>query len=125
MAVLDTDILIEYLKGNDFVIDQLSTISKSEPLCTTTLNCYELLRGSLFSPDQWNIAEELLSNLIILNIDMSIIELASKKYFQFSKEGKKPSEFDHLIACICISNNQSLITRNIKDYQNYEELKLI
>ena len=124
MAVLDTDILIEFLKGDSEVNDLLVRVSKSEPLYTTYLNCYELLRGAL-SEDQSKEAEELLSNLVILNLDTSVVKFASKKYLELSKEGKRPPEFDHLIACICVVNDQRLLTKNVKDYCNYNELELI
>ena len=116
MTCLDTDVLVSLLKGKSSAVETISNLENSEGvLFTTSITSYELVKGAYISSKQnsnLKLVKDLLSNLNILNLNEEVIYTAGKIYRDLRKKGKPIGEFDILIAAICISNNETLISND-------------
>lgn len=124
MYVLDTDISIDYLKGNQEVVERILGISD---IFLTPVTIAELFYGIYRSNKPEKHKAKLLNFLegvYVLGIDIDVCEIFGKIKAKLMREGKITGDFDIMIASICIANNCHLITKNIKHYQGIEELKI-
>ena len=135
MTCLDSTFLIDLLRGNEparIKYGELRSNSelekdRAEPLCTTIVNAYELAKGAMLTKDpekNLKLVHELLSELVILELDLESVDVASKLYSELCGKGKLVVEFDTLIASICIANSQKLVT-NDKDFASITKLTLL
>jgi len=111
---LDTDILIGLLKGDRTAINTLRKL-ENEPVKTTTITAYELLKGALIStkPEENTLAvRRLLSTLQLLTLNEGSCGKASEVYKVLKEAGKMISEFDILIAGIVLYNDEALLSRD-------------
>lgn len=126
MYLLDTDIIIEYLRGNKIIVDRLVSIKKE--IYTSVISLAELYYGIYQSSKKEKNTEKLmdfLSNVEILDIGFDECELFGKIKADLKKKGELIDNFDLFIACICISNNFILITNNEKHFKKIKSLKIL
>lgn len=124
MYVLDTDVSIEFLRGNQGVVERILAMSD---LFVTPITTAELFYGVYKShrPEKHKVKLlNFLEGVYVLGIDASVCEIFGRIKADLSKKGKISGDFDIMIASICIANNCYLITRNIKHYQDIEGLKV-
>ncbi len=116
MAILDTDILVALLKGAPQAVQKVTALEQSgEPLLTTIITAYELLKGAYISQRrEENIGKvtDSLSSMQILDLSFNACQEAAKIYKELKEQGTLIGEFDILIAAIARANNQALITRD-------------
>ncbi|MDX1960212.1 MAG: type II toxin-antitoxin system VapC family toxin [Leptospiraceae bacterium] len=114
MILCDTDILIEYLKGNPDICTELESIGE-ENLAISIISYAELIRGALNQKEQKNIKVQIIS--------LSIIHTSEEISSEFQKIldnyalSHRISIPDALIAATAITTNMKLYTRNIKDFK--------
>lgn len=121
MVCLDSDIIINFLRKDKEAIRKISQL-KSEELTTTSINAFEILIGFL----RFNKSEEgyeFIKNLRILNFDFSASQKAAEISEMLRKDGMTVDLLDLMIASIAITNNEKLLTRNIKHFEKISELK--
>lgn len=126
MYLLDTDIIIEYLRGNKKVIDKL--ISLPSRKYTTTISLAELFYGIYQSSKKEKNTQKLmdfLTDVEILNIDYDNCKLFGKLKSELKKKGELIDNFDLFIACISVTNNLTLITNNDKHFKRISNLKIL
>jgi|TARA_Y100000034_G_scaffold95702_1_gene116362 predicted nucleic acid-binding protein len=112
---LDTDVLIEHLKGRGEVYKKLEIF---DDFYISILTVYEFMRGS----DQ-----EKTRYLNHLSLNYKTVILASKIYKSLYKEGTIIPDNDILIGATCIINNVPLLTLNKKHFVRLKKfgLKLV
>ncbi|MHA1150406.1 MAG: type II toxin-antitoxin system VapC family toxin [Promethearchaeota archaeon] len=130
MVVLDTDLLIAYLRDKENGIEIIHKIqSPNTPLKTTVFNVAELYKGCY---SMRNVAKglmkvktllESLNN--ILAFDDNSIQTYAKISADLKKRGLMMGSFDELIASICIANNEIFYTGNIQHFKRIKEMTLI
>lgn len=125
MYCLDTDVIINYNKGNKQTVEKIQ--ENWQNIFTTPLNVCELFKGVEFSSHPEKdllIVEETIRSMKILDLNMQ----SAKTYasdFKFLKEKGKPiEEFDMLISAIAKSYDCILVTRNKKHFENIPNLKI-
>jgi predicted nucleic acid-binding protein len=127
MVCLDTDILVAFLGGNADAIDTIRALEQTEvPLTSTSVTAYELFKGAQISSNpKYNtqLVKNLLNGLHILYLDDKASERAGNLYAELRREGKLIGEFDILIASICITNDETLVSNN-KHLRRIKKLKL-
>lgn len=127
MVCLDTDILVGLLRGDGRAIGVIEELQRRvEPLKTTIITAYELLKGAASSSkprENMRLVKEMLSNINILTLSYGACEEASRIYVKLRRRGIIIGEFDLLIAAIAIHNDELLISRD-KHFKLIEELKL-
>ncbi len=130
MVVLDTDILIGYLRGNEEAINIVLNLKKEENfLNTTVFNAAELYKGCYVMK---NVAKGLMKvkTLLealdeILTFNTYAIEEYAKISADLKKRGSSIGVMDELIASICIVHDEIFFTGNTKHFERVENLSFI
>ncbi len=111
--LIDTDILIDYVKGRQELPDIRILISE--------VTLYEFIRGTKDIPEAKKLIEE---GFIILYHDNQIIRKASEIWVSMKKTGEMIDDRDILIAAAAISKQIPLFTRNVKHYERLNKFGL-
>ncbi|HVC58702.1 MAG TPA: type II toxin-antitoxin system VapC family toxin [Candidatus Acidoferrales bacterium] len=122
MACLDTSVIIEFLHSNDIVTRLVSQYQQTEPISTTSVTEYELLKYQ--NPREAEVSRELLESLEIHAFDRSAALESSKMFMELKKKGTPISDTDILIAGIAASRNETLITMD-KDFERLGYNKIV
>lgn len=125
MKVVDSTFLIDLLRGRKEVI---KVIDGKEPLLTTQINMYEVIRG-LFLKDTPSSkliqAIEMLENIKILPLDDNSIIKSAEISSDLIKKGSIISDCDCLTAGIALSKGVNrIITRNAKHFERIKGIKV-
>jgi tRNA(fMet)-specific endonuclease VapC len=128
LPVLDTDILVSLLKGSPEATEKIRTLEESgEPLSTTIVTAYELLKGAqVSSKSEENLSKvrDSISSLQVLELSLVACEEASKIYKQLKENGKLIAEFDVIIGAITLSRDESLVTRD-RHFRSIKGIRII
>ncbi|MCI0552840.1 MAG: type II toxin-antitoxin system VapC family toxin [Anaerolineae bacterium] len=121
MILCDTNILIEFYKGNSEIVQELQKVGLSN-LSISTITAGELYFGSRDKRE----LEQIKKNLALLNqipIDADISErfLTLLEEYALSHRLSVP---DALIAATAISQNIPLYTLNLKDFRFISNLQI-
>ncbi len=125
--IIDSDILIYFLKGKKEIVNKLLQIP-SNNLFTTRINYAELKYGAYNSSRiEENLikVDEFLKNFTILEFDELSSNIFAKTKAYLKKKGKIIQDMDLMIASIAIRNNYILVTNNIKHFKRIDNLELI
>ena len=127
MVVLDTDLLVALLRGNEEAIEKIKNIEEQGEVCITPITSYELYKGVYLSSNTAkNLIQvnNLLNNIKILYFDLESSKISSKIYSYLKKKGALTNIMDQMIAAIVISKNEALTTRNLRHYKNIPNLRI-
>jgi tRNA(fMet)-specific endonuclease VapC len=136
MIVLDTDIVTLFSYGNEKIRKRIEGLSEEETLAVTLVTRMEILQGRHDSilkaanaaemqtaTQRFQAAEEMLNDFALLYPDD-----ASSRHFEAllkPKKGKKKMRrADMLIASIALAHDALLVTKNTKDYQGINGLRI-
>ena len=125
--VLDSDILIYFLKGNKNVVKEVLKYALSD-LYITRINCAELLYGAYNSI---KVEENLikinafLAQFTVLEFDEKSSKIFAQLKAKLKKEGNIIADMDLMIASITIANRETLATNNHKHFERIKELKRV
>lgn len=112
--------MIAYLRNNSEAKTKLEELAlREEPLYTTTINAFELYKGAKNSNETSKV-EKLLDVFYMLVMDRESAKMAGAIHNRSHSIG----EADLMIACITISNKQTLLTRNKKHFAQISGLKI-
>lgn len=121
MILCDTNILIEFYKGNSDIVEELKTIGLPN-LAISTITAGEMYFGARDKRELGQIKKNLsLLNQIPLDADISERFLSLLESYALSHRLSVP---DALIAATCLSRNLPLYTLNLKDFQFISDLQL-
>ena len=133
MIILDTNVISSQMAGKrDFVV--LEWLNKFDPgdLFLTTISIAEIYFGAHIVPDATR-REALIQSLSrlttayqnrILSFSLSNAENYGRLAAHRLLAGRPIETKDAMIAAICIANNATLATRNVRDFEGLD-LKLI
>ncbi len=123
---LDTDIVIEVLRGNDKVLKKMNNLPIETSICITGLSVYELYKGvfSIGGRQKEQEVEEFIEHTEVLQLDDDIEKKAGKIYADLRKNGELISDADILIAAIVLANDSVLVTNNINHFKRIKNLKV-
>jgi tRNA(fMet)-specific endonuclease VapC len=133
MNIVDTDVLIQFLRGNASALDFIKKMLEQEGIIRTTIyNVGELYKGIYESTNPAKTEREV--NDLIDDCEIVYPNLESQKIWaQITTELKKNygkqfmkdiGDIDQLIASIVLSRKERLITRNIKHYNKIRGLEI-
>jgi hypothetical protein len=121
MILCDINILIEFYKGNSDIVQKLRRVGLSN-LAVSVITVGELYFGAKDKRELGQIKKNLsLLNQIPLDADISARFLSLLEGYALSHKLSVP---DALIAATALSQNISLYTLNLKDFQFIPDLKL-
>lgn len=124
--ILDTDICIYWLKGNDRIEKKIMQVGLSAIRITVITEC-ELFYGALKSAKkEKNLAviEELKSKINTLHTTEGVSYIYGKLKSELGNKGQAIDDADLLIASIALSNTAILVTNNISHFKRIPGLKI-
>jgi tRNA(fMet)-specific endonuclease VapC len=124
--LIDTDILINSIKGNSVVNDHIAK-NASIPKAISIVSYGELLYGAKKSKHKdknASIVYRLADIFPIIGITRSTIEAFTEIKCALDAKGERLEDFDILIAATAMSLNYTLVTNNIKHYRRIEGLQI-
>ncbi len=126
MIILDSDILIAFLRKNEQAIKKIKElINRNEELAVTVFNEQEILLGALFmGKNLFEKTKEFLDVFKKINYEENDMLETIKIIKDLRKRGKRIGVIDEMIAGICISRGATLITRNVAHFSRIKKLKI-
>lgn len=121
MIVCDTNILVEFYKGNSRIVSELRDIGQKQ-MAISAITQGELCFGALNKSEMKKIMRHL-ALLNIIPLDTTISEKFSRLMEKYSLSHKLAIP-DALIAATSLVYEKDLYTLNIKDFQFIEGLEL-
>jgi tRNA(fMet)-specific endonuclease VapC len=135
MHLLDTDTLTHLYHGNSNVIEHLQNVADPD-VGTTIITRIELLKGRfdfmlkaendrqlLRAQELLSRTEELLSQLLIVPVDKAAADRFET--LRAARGLRKIGRADILIASIVLAHNATLVTRNLRHFQQIPGLKVV
>ena len=124
--LLDTNICIFFLRGNTTIKEKCLSVGRNN-LFISEMTVAELRYGAENSkdPDKSNKSVDNFINGITIVPIYSAIKLYAKEKVRLRKIGKPMNdEFDLLIGVTAVDNELVLVTNNIKDFKNINNLTI-
>lgn len=124
--LIDSDILIYFLKGKQEAVKKLSQIP-IDNLYISRINYTELIYGAYNSAkinQNLKVIEPFLDSFKVLEFTQASSLIFAKEKARLKKNGNIIADMDLMIASIAIENNCTLISNNIKHFQRIQNLEL-
>lgn len=124
MYVLDTDVSIDYMRGNQKVVEFLDSLVDVR---LTTITAAELFFGanSIDKIKITNSLKDFLQKFNMLPFQLWDAIMFGKIKADLKRKGTPIEDMDVMIAAIALSYGFTVITRNLKHFQKIKDLKLI
>ncbi len=124
---LDTDILIEYFRGNEKIVRKISSLADEDGIALTWLSFYEFFKGIYVSqkPDEEFFLKNLLATCLVLDSSFESSKIGGEIYAALKKEGKLINDADILIASIVKANQATLVTNNTSHFIRISGLQVV
>ena len=119
--LLDTCILIDYLRGEPSIYD-IFVNDREIKLSMSTITMMELMIGAL-NKREVNYIQKAFKKIDIIYIDETISKIAENLIITYSKSHNLQID-DALIAATSISKDMKLITYNISDFRYIPNIQL-
>jgi predicted nucleic acid-binding protein len=124
MTFIDTNVIIDFLAGDEKIVSTLQTLARKGEIKTTTITEYELLKHK--SELKRDVAEKFLSAITICPFDSASAKQAALLFEKLSIDGSMINENDLLIAGISLANGDLLLTRDKKfAYLKEDSIKIV
>lgn len=125
MTLLDTNTLIHYLRGQEFVISRLQGASPRD-LAIPTIVAYEIEYGTLkIGPSRRRvIVSQLLASIEQVPFDREAATESAKIRVDLESRGFLIGPMDLLIAGTALSRGATLVTNNTKEFSRIKNLRL-
>lgn len=114
MTVVDSDVLIRFLRGQPDALERLKQAQQDDVLACSVITTFEVLRGC--TAQQLAVTESLLSSLVQLPVTEEISRDAAAQYQAFRAQNVTLSMPDLLIGCTARRHGAALLTGNARHY---------
>ncbi len=126
-ALIDTDILSYYFKGDEVVIENFRNYLEDFDLIEISLITYYEIVGGLLSKNalkQLVIFERFVTENLVLPLTEESAKISAELYSSLRQNGNLIDDIDLLIAGIAIENNMTLVTNNDNHFNRIPGLKI-
>ena len=125
MYLVDSDILINFLKGKKDEVELIKKLQK-ESFYISIISVGEILEGLLETKNTKKLVsfKELLKTVTTINIDFPIIEKFASVRKSLRQKGLLIGNFDLLIASSCLTHDLILLTKNVSHFKRISGLKI-
>lgn len=113
-VLLDTDYLIEYVKGNKL-------LPPADIYHISEITAYEFIRGTRDPKEAKRVLEEMFS---IIWLDNEILELSASIWRDLRGEGEPLEDRDIIIGATAIARGIELLTLNAKHFRRLQKYGL-
>ncbi|MDE1850902.1 MAG: type II toxin-antitoxin system VapC family toxin [Candidatus Micrarchaeota archaeon] len=117
MVCLDTNIIIDYINGNEAIKKLVNSYAINEGITTTIVTKYELLVGR--DESERRTVLEFLREIKVYSLEDKAAEVAANIFRKLRISGSSISDTDILIAGISTANDETLITKD----RDFERIK--
>ena len=123
---LDTDVLIEYFKGNKDVKNRIENLGEEDIIGVTWLSIYEFFKGIFVSGkfDEGKFLQDLIDSAMVMEETYKSARIGGEIYTTLKREGNLINDADILIASIVKGYNAVLVTNNEEHFDRIEGLKI-
>ncbi|MDP3729011.1 MAG: type II toxin-antitoxin system VapC family toxin [bacterium] len=126
---LDTNIIIDLLDGNKEVSEKIEKLeNENKGFSITPIVLSELYKGAFLGNKKEEtllLIENFLKSVTLLRFEKEACKIFGEKYAELKKIGRITEESDLIIASICMTENEILVTRNYKHFKNIKGLKVL
>ena len=126
MYLIDTDHIIDYLKGKEGTVNLLQSLF-SEGLYISIISVaeiYEGIEGSKNKQRTEESFEDFLEGAIVLSINKEVCKKFGEIRNDLRKRGELIGDFDILIASTAITSNLQIITDNKSHFSKIKEARI-
>jgi tRNA(fMet)-specific endonuclease VapC len=124
LIVADSDVLIDFLRGQGKGAERVAAELQSRALVTTSISAFELHSG-VRSAKQRKSADAVLNAIPILPFGAQDASTAATIRKALDSTGQTIGMADIMIAAICLTNGCPLLTRNVKHFDRVEGLQVV
>ncbi|HET7117557.1 MAG TPA: type II toxin-antitoxin system VapC family toxin [Hanamia sp.] len=127
-ALVDTDILSEFLRGTDIVVDNAKKYLESyDSINFSIITYYEILNGLLYKDARRQLKRfsDFSELNKILPLTLSATRQAAEIYANLRRKGQPIGHTDCLIAGIALTNNLQLVTNNTDHFKRIKGLEIV
>jgi tRNA(fMet)-specific endonuclease VapC len=127
-ALFDTDILSEFLRGTEIVVDNAKKyLENYDSINFSIITYYEILNGLLYKDARKQLKRfsDFAELNKILPLTLSATRQAAEIYANLRKKGQPIGHTDCLIAGIALTNNLQLITNNTDHFKRIKGLEIV
>lgn len=122
--VIDTTTFIEHLRKKNKSSSELSKIPNDSILFVSAVTVFELLMGAS-DPQKKVDVDEILSSILIIDLDKQVAEKAAEIYRELKKKNLLIEFRDIFIAATALTHNLPIKTLNLKHFGRIEGLELV
>lgn len=125
--ILDTCFIIDLLNNDPSALKKSQDIDKQHtPVATTAISVFEIWQGVADINDKEKLARinDLLESLGLFSLDQESAKIAGKIHSKLYTKGTPIQPEDSMIAGICLKNNITILTRNVKHFSRVDNLVL-
>ncbi len=126
--IMDTDFVIDLLKNDPVAVQKLRGLNENEEtLIITAMTVFELFNGISRSDKPEREKEKVVNVLerqIIFDFDKLSAEKGGEICGLLAKQGTQIGSVDCMIAGIALNKNETVLTRNIKDFSKVKGLNI-
>jgi tRNA(fMet)-specific endonuclease VapC len=126
MVCLDTSFLVDLLRRDEKALLELEKLeSAGERISTTPISVSELFQGayaSRNSEEQIEKLREVMKRVELLDFSMESCERYGKLANELRSLGRKIGDLDTLIASLALSQNESVLTANVRHFNKIPDL---
>ena len=126
-ALIDTDILSYYLKGDPDVIKNFEKYLDHYDIIEISLITYYEITSGLLAKNafkQLSIFEEFVSENIIIPLTEKSVKISAEIYSTLRQSGNTVDDIDLLIAGVAIENEMTLVTNNDSHFSRIPGIKI-
>ena len=126
-ALLDTDILSEFLRGNPKVIEKVDKyLNEYGFINLSIITYYEILNGLLYKDARMQLTkfEEFVALNKVITLTLPMAKKAALIHADLRKSGNEIGHTDTLIAGIAITRELQLITNNTNHFERIKGLEI-
>ena len=124
MDILDSDILVAFLRGQENAVHKVNQISQ-ESVGTTSLNVHEVIRGAWWhSNREVDDALMLFQRIRILLYTFFDSQMSGELFASLVRKGPEVDDFDVIIAAIALNHNAVVVPNNKKHFERIPGLSV-
>ncbi len=126
-SLIDTDILSEFLRGNQKVIEKADAyLQVHDSINLSIITYYEILNGLLYRDAKKQLKKftDFTALNKVLSLTMRAARQAAEIYADLRKKGTPIGHTDSLIAGIALANDLQLVTNNTEHFNRVKGLEL-
>ena len=123
---LDTDIIIEYFRGNESIRKKIEDLTPKDSVGLTWLSLYEFFKGIFVSGklNEERLLQELAKTSLILESSYEASRIGGEIYADLRHKGKLINDADIIIASIVKSYHAILVTNNEEHFSRVNGLRI-